>query len=98
MPELKKLRDKLIKIMREQFEEWHVNDIESGLANSVRDTSRKAGHATISGDAIRLHCDTPQLQDEMREAFYLTLNLNSGRWRQAGDVPADRARSVSEQP
>ena len=57
--------------LRKQFEEWDVDDIEKAMANAVVHADADEDHGRLTQDAIRNYCDTPELQDKMREVFIL---------------------------
>jgi pyrroloquinoline quinone (PQQ) biosynthesis protein C len=57
--------------LRKQFEEWDVDDLDKAMANAVVHADADEDHGRLTQDAIRNYCDTPELQDKMREVFIL---------------------------
>ena len=86
VPALQDLRQEQIREMRTQFKEWGVKDLDKALMNAIEHAGVDIDHATISADAVRLFCDTPEKKDSMREAYMLSLQFHSGQWQSDGEA------------
>ena len=68
--ELKELRDK--------FASWGVEDLDKATANAVVHSEADEDHGSFVQNTIRDFCNTPELQEKMREAFILRYYARSG--------------------
>jgi len=65
--------------LREQFKSWGVEDLEKAMANRAVHAEADEDHGTFNQWVIREFCDTPELQEEMRQVFILRAHSRLGR-------------------
>jgi len=53
-----------------------IKDVERALAFKIEHADVDVDHAELGADVVRRFVNTPELQDEMRKAFALTLHMN----------------------
>src|SRR5438552_2792516 len=69
---------KRLDALRQQFEEWDVDDIDKATMNAAVHAEADEDHGKLTQDAIRLYADTPELQEKMREVFILRHQTRGG--------------------
>lgn len=60
-----------LEALRRQFESWGIEDIDRAMANAAVHAEADEDHGSLTQNAIRQYCDTPELQEKMREVFIL---------------------------
>jgi len=63
---------------RQRFKEWGIADADKALENRHEHAGIDIDHADFNEDIVRKFVTTPELQDEMRQAFRLRLQMVSG--------------------
>jgi pyrroloquinoline quinone (PQQ) biosynthesis protein C len=64
--------------LRQKFASWGVEDLDKATANAVVHSEADEDHGSFVQNVIRDYCDTPELQDKMREVFVLRYQARSG--------------------
>jgi pyrroloquinoline quinone (PQQ) biosynthesis protein C len=76
VPELlRKLQDEIVE-RRKQYAEWGIKDLDRALASAVEHAGVDVEHSEFGADVTRRFVTTPELQDELRRGFILTMHLN----------------------
>lgn len=76
IPEIRQRLLDNIKVLRKEYTEMGIKDVERALAFKIEHADVDIEHAELGADVVRQYINTPKLQDEMREAFTLTLHMN----------------------
>ncbi|HEX9880502.1 MAG TPA: hypothetical protein VGB25_09940 [Candidatus Binatia bacterium] len=64
-----------IEAMKENYAALGVKNVERALAFHIEHADVDIDHAEFGADVVRKHVNTPQLQEQMRKAFVLTLHM-----------------------
>jgi len=64
-----------IEAMKKEYAALGVKNIEKALAFHIEHADVDIDHAEFGADVVRDYVNTPELQDEMRKAFILTLHM-----------------------
>jgi pyrroloquinoline quinone (PQQ) biosynthesis protein C len=71
-------REKLLRDIEElkaEYTAMGIEDLDHALANAIEHAAVDVHHARLAIDTVRQYVDTPELQDEMRKAYILTLHM-----------------------
>jgi hypothetical protein len=63
---------------RARFCEWRIPDVDNALMNRLEHAGVDIDHAEFNEEVVRKFVTTPELQDEMRRAFRLRLQMVAG--------------------
>lgn len=63
---------------RARFREWGITDVDNALMNRFEHAGIDIDHADFNEDVVRTFVTAPELQDEMRRAFQLRLQMVAG--------------------
>ncbi len=63
---------------RQRFLDWGIDNPDKALMNRREHAGIDIDHADFNEDVIRQFCTTAELQDDMRRAFILRLQMTSG--------------------
>jgi len=64
-----------IEDLKRDYTAMGIEDLERALANTIEHASADVHHARLAAKTVREFVDTPELQDEMRRAYILTLHM-----------------------
>jgi pyrroloquinoline quinone (PQQ) biosynthesis protein C len=65
-----------IKERRKQYISWDIDDVDRALANAIEHAGVDIEHSEFGVNVVKEFVTTPELQDELRRAFILTLHQN----------------------
>ena len=69
---------KRLEALRQQFEEWDVDDVDRAMMNASVHAEADEDHGSLTQEAIRRYADTPELQEKMRQVFILRHQSRGG--------------------
>ena len=75
LPEAQAKMQREIEELKREYKALGIEDIERALANTIEHASVDVHHAKLAEKAVREHVTTPELQEQMRRAFILTLHM-----------------------
>jgi len=64
-----------IEEMKAEYRAMGVEDVEKALANAIEHAGVDIHHAKLAEKAVRRYITTPELQEQMRKAYILTLHM-----------------------
>jgi len=70
----RKLQEEIAQLKRE-YAAMGIEDVERALANTIEHASVDVHHAKLAAKTINEHITTPELQEQMRKAYILTLHM-----------------------
>lgn len=76
IPEIRQRLLDNIEVLKKEYAAMGIKDIERALAFKILHADVDVDHAEFGADVVRKYVNTPELQDEMRKAFILTLHMN----------------------
>lgn len=76
IPEIRQRLLDNVNILRKEYAEMGIKDVERALAFKIEHADVDVDHAELGADVVKRYVNTPELQDEMRKAFTLTLHMN----------------------
>ncbi|HLY66516.1 MAG TPA: hypothetical protein VKU60_13360 [Chloroflexota bacterium] len=76
LPEMQEKLQTEIREKRQQYREWGIKDVDRALANAIEHAGVDIEHSAFGEDVIKRFVNTPELQDELRRAFALTLHIS----------------------
>ncbi len=76
IPEIRQRLLDNIEVLKKEYAAMGIKNIERALAFKILHADVDIDHAEFGAAVVRQHVNTPELQDEMRKAFILTLHIN----------------------
>lgn len=67
-----------VKEVAKRFREWGVKDLNRSLLNKSEHAGVDVDHAMLAEDAIKLHANTPELREQMRNTFIIRIQQTGG--------------------
>jgi pyrroloquinoline quinone (PQQ) biosynthesis protein C len=73
IPEIRKRLLEEIEILRREYTAMGIKDVERALAIRIEHAGVDVEHSEFGANVVRYHVNTPELKDQMRRAFILTI-------------------------
>jgi pyrroloquinoline quinone (PQQ) biosynthesis protein C len=73
IPEIRKRLLEEVEILRKEYTAMGIKDVERALANRIEHAGVDIEHSEFGANVVRYHVNTPELKDQMRRAFILTI-------------------------
>ncbi len=73
IPEIRKRLLEEIEILRKKYTAMGIKDVERALANRIEHAGVDVEHSEFGANVVRYHVNTPELKEQMRRAFTLTI-------------------------
>jgi pyrroloquinoline quinone (PQQ) biosynthesis protein C len=75
LPEAQQKMQREIEDLKREYAAMGIEDLDTALANTIEHASVDVHHAKLAMNTVRQYITTPELQDEMRRAYILTLHM-----------------------
>jgi pyrroloquinoline quinone (PQQ) biosynthesis protein C len=75
-PEVRRKLLEHIEVLKEDYRAMGIQDVDRALASAIEHAGVDVEHAEFGASVVREFVDTPELQEELRKAFILTLHQN----------------------